>query len=272
MHKYTFLLPDADDARSVTSLTEKITKVVSFWHEGAEYTFNGKRKRTTGSIFQDFNAVRSAIEALNREHTKLKVRWFVYGLPVVAEDLDKTPSEDSLSVVYEKTPNDIEDMFENCSLFIVPDAYEDHNKIFALSAMIRRIPTLVPSTSCIGVFLNSSNEAAVDKAIVTLSNDSNLNNNVDLWKQKIAKVYDKYEKALEGAQVICNMLKDSQELYFPELYEGKKAVVLKTYENSQGILIDRWKRTASKGSTRSKESGDSGFTLKEVTVFSNSRN
>ena len=39
--------------------------------------------------FKDFDTVRSAIDTLNEENSKLEVQWFVYGLPNAAEDLDR---------------------------------------------------------------------------------------------------------------------------------------------------------------------------------------
>ena len=191
-------------------------KVVSLWHEGVQYTFNGKRKRIPGSIFQDFDTVRSAIDTLNEENSKLEVQWFVYGLPNAAGDLDRSSSEDSLSIVYGETPNNIDDIFENCSLLLVPDVYEYHYNILALSAILHGIPTLVSHESSIGRMLTSLKKINVDKAIVTLTTDSNLNKEV--WKEKIDGVCKKYEDALKEAQVICKMLKDSPVVDFSELY------------------------------------------------------
>ena len=125
-------------------------------------------------------------------------------------------SEDSLSIVYEVIPNNIDDIFENSSLFLVPDVHEYHYNILALSAILHGIPTLVSHESSIGRMLSSLKKINVDKAIVTLTTDSNLNNEV--WKEKIDGVCKKYEDALKEAQVICKMLKDSPVVDFSELY------------------------------------------------------
>ena len=53
-HKSALLLPDVNVASSLKNLKQNTMKVVSLWHEGVQYTLNGKRKRIPGSIFQRF--------------------------------------------------------------------------------------------------------------------------------------------------------------------------------------------------------------------------
>ena len=139
-HKSVSLLPDVEFLLERQFLKDNIVKVVSFWHESTHYTVNGKRQQLTGSVFKDFDVVRSAIDRFNERHSRLKIQWFVYGLPDVAGDFQADSSTDSLQVVYQKTPNSFKDMLENCSLFIVPDVHEDHTDIIALSAMLAQNP------------------------------------------------------------------------------------------------------------------------------------
>ena len=159
----------------------------------------------------------NAIDHFNEKH--LRIKWFVYGL----SDVMREQGEDSVHVVYPGIPDSHEEMFENCSLFIVPDSHEDHCNIIALSAMLLGIPTLVPRDSSIGNLLVSFCHPCVANSIVTVPADSNLTR--EIWARRIGEVFEEPEKVLKSAEDICKTLRELETIReLPILYEEEDGI------------------------------------------------
>ena len=176
VHKCFVLFPNwalFSEEKKASHHSNRIRKVVSVWNQSQEYTLDEKRHQVEGSSLQDFETVLNAISEVNKRTLEFRIQWFVYGLKDRSSELFKALCREHANPELIEHPHNLQAILSDCSLFIVPDQNEDCHNIFGLSAILKRIPFVVPSTSSMGRLLRKFGYTSKD-TIVTLTDSPQL--------------------------------------------------------------------------------------------------
>ena len=169
--------------------TVESNSLVTMWNNDHPFFFKGKEEHVEGSSKESFLTVSSALEMVNEESQREKLKWSLHGVKGKEETFEKSLSLKSRDMVEIHTlmgTNFLKNLnLENCLAYIAPDAHyiapDAHDESFnfiALTAMYHGIPTLVASESPVGKFIQSLTTPVKQKPLV-YSMDKNA------WSKKI---------------------------------------------------------------------------------------